>query len=53
MSDHTTHTGTLPDGPQLLVETWEGGLVTVATRDHFWETWSPPVVLTQALEVSA
>jgi hypothetical protein len=31
----------------VLVRMWENGLVEVATREKSWDTWGPPVTLTE------
>ncbi len=31
----------------VLVRLWASGQVEVATRDATWETWRPPVYLTE------
>lgn len=43
-----THTATLHDGTQLLIENWDDGTVTVATRENTWSIWGPPVEAVKA-----
>lgn len=43
-----TDIGILPDGTHVLVETWDNGNVTIATRAQSWDTWSPPTILQRA-----
>ena len=43
-----THTATLHDGTQVLIEHWPDGSVTVATRENTWSTWGPPVEAVKA-----
>ena len=48
-----THTATLHDGTQLLIENWDDGTVTVATRENTWSTWGPPVEAVKAWQLLA
>lgn len=41
-----THTATLENGTQLLIENWDDG--TVTTRENTWSTWGPPVEAVKA-----
>ena len=43
-----THTATLHDGTQLLIEHWPDGSVTVASKSSPYGSWGPPVQAVKA-----
>ena len=43
-----THTATLHDGTQLLIENWDDGTVTVASKSSPYGSWGRPVQAVKA-----
>lgn len=37
------------DDRQYLLTIWPDGGIELATRDHAWETWSPPLMMVPEL----